>query len=147
MWGSGCCVWWRAGRSATSQGHGCRKQRGSEVVFNCHRMECTDPCRVGLCSSANILKTTMADFCLIYAGNLYICLLLTIYFPPRYCIYSSVQASGAAAGGGCLNSQYKDTWPFSSTTEAECQPRRANTAECPNVTSTAPPFVALHVDV
>lgn len=26
MWGSGCCVWWRAGRSAMSQGHGCKKQ-------------------------------------------------------------------------------------------------------------------------
>lgn len=90
-----------------SQGHGCRK--GFRVVFNCHRMECTDPCCVGLCRSANILQNNYGRFLFDLCGKSTYMSAINNIFSPRYCIYSSVQASGAAAAGGCLNLQYKDT--------------------------------------
>lgn len=83
--------------------------RGTGVVFNCHRIECTDPCRVGLCSSANILQNNYGRFLFVLRGKSRYISAINNIFSPRYCIYSSVQASSAAAAGGCLNSQYKDT--------------------------------------
>lgn len=84
--------------------------RGTGVVFNCHRMECTDPCRVGLSSSANILQNNYCRFLFELRGKSIYMSAINNIFSPRYCIYSSAQATGAAAAaGGCLNSQYKDT--------------------------------------